>query len=174
MGVVAGLTSHPIAANHWWTTGRKRTPVNTTTTAAANAGSAKQGRKPYNSSFPRPGADFWKRRKKVVLLFVCPLAGSDPANRELASATFVRSWCPLTCWFGLVDNAHHLFFLSHILNHCLFGLMVNIVHLPSIRRFLKQDLLGTRGLNGDNVFTLMVSKQHSVVCFLTLNKVTTR
>ena len=112
-GAGPGLTSHPIAANHWWTTGRKRTPVNTTTTAAANAGSAKQGRKPYNSSFPRPGADFWKRRKKVVLLFVCPLAGSDPANRELASATFVSSCCPLTCWFGLANNAHHLFFISY-------------------------------------------------------------
>ena len=99
-----GLTSHPIAANHWWTTGRKRTPVNTTTTAAANAGSAKQGRKPYNSSqFPDP-ADFWKRRKKVVLLFVCLLAGLDPANRELASATFVSSCCPPFCWFGCLGQ----------------------------------------------------------------------
>ena len=47
--------------------------------------------------------------------------------------------------------------------------MVNIVHLPSICHFLKQDLLETRGLEGDNVFTTD-SKQHSVVCFLTLNK----
>ena len=47
--------------------------------------------------------------------------------------------------------------------------MVNIVHLPSIRHFLKQDLLETRGLEGDNVFTTD-SKQHSVVCFLSLCK----
>ena len=48
--------------------------------------------------------------------------------------------------------------------------MVNIVHLLSIGHFLKQDISETKGLKGDNVFTLMVSKQHSVVCFLSLNK----
>ena len=136
-----GLTSHPIHPNHWWTTGRKRTPVNTTTTAAANAGSAKQGRKPYNSSqFPDP-ADFWKRRKKVVLLFVCLLAGSDPANRELASATFVSSCCPPFCWFGCLGQqcTPSLFYLIYLQNLCLFDLMVNIVHLPA---FLKSGFIG--------------------------------
>ena len=48
--------------------------------------------------------------------------------------------------------------------------MVNIVHLPFICHFLKQDLLEKRGLKGDNVFTLIDSKQHSFVCFLALNK----
>ena len=151
-----GLTSHPIAANHWWTTGRKRTPVNTTTTAAANAGSAKQGRKPYNSSqFPDP-ADFWKRRKKVVLLFVCPLASWVGSGESRAGERdFCEQLLPtiLLVWLP-GPTMHTISFLTHILNLCLLGLMVNIVHLPPIRRFLYQNLLETRGLKGDNVFMI--------------------
>ena len=146
VGAGPGLTSHPIAANHWWTTGRKRTPVNTTTTAAANAGSsAKQGRKPYNSSFPRPGADFWKRRKEVVLLFVCPLASWVQSGESRAGERdFCEQLLPTNLLVGQANNAHHLFFISYILNHCLFDLMVNIVHLQSIGHFLKQDIFGNK------------------------------
>ena len=146
VGAGPGLTSHPIAANHWWTTGRKRTPVNTTTTAAANAGSsAKQGRKPYKSSFPRPGADFWKQRKKVVLLFVCPLASWVGSGESRAGERdFCEQLLPTNLLVGQANNAHHLFFISYILNHCLFDLMVNIVHLLSIGHFLKQDIFGNK------------------------------
>ena len=136
-----GLTSHPIAPNHWWTTGRKRTPVNTTTTAAANAGSAKQGRKPYNSSqFPDP-ADFWKRRKKVVLLFVCPLACWVGSGESRAGERdFCEQLLPtnLLVWSGQ-QCTPSLFYLIYLQNLCLFDLMVNIVHLPA---FLKSGFIG--------------------------------
>ena len=95
-------------------------------------------------------------RKWCFCLFARWLAGLVRSGESRAGERdFCEQLLPtiLLVWLP-GPTMHTISFLTHILNLCLLGLMVNIVHLPPIRRFLYQNLLETRGLKGDNVFMI--------------------